>query len=283
MIDLVSPAVQNIPAKLAFALVEAQAAIEAVSKDAHNKHQDYKYASADAVIGEAKAAMAKARMACIVDRWDLLPAGGERPHAEVAVHFVVLHESGEMLPGHTTAPVIPGNGRPIDKALAAALTTCQAYFLRSLLNIPRVAADDDISGRNDADHREETRPRGQSSNDRQERPRQERQERPREAKPATDPKATQEKPREAQGEAKTTEAEGSVAPADSAPSADAGTFADPRLVIANLCSERKVPLSAVVAYLQENMAGRKLNQLTKEEVDRVTDFVKNHGGEKAAN
>ena len=63
--------------------------------------------------------------------------------------FRLDHESGEsrdflQLPW----PILEGNGRPFDKALAGALTTQQAYFVRDLLQMPK-EDENEIDRRND--------------------------------------------------------------------------------------------------------------------------------------
>lgn len=44
---------------------------------------------------------------------------------------------------------MPEKGRPLDKAFATALTTALKYWLRDLLLLPRVVADDDMDTRDD--------------------------------------------------------------------------------------------------------------------------------------
>lgn len=133
---------------LAKALAKAQEKAKAVPHDSQNDYHKYWYTSAEAVIGEAKQALAGCGLA-ILPLSQELAASGER----VDLHrtFVLLHESGEERTIFVAVPVIPERGRPLDKAVAGASTTSLSYLLRDLLLMPRVDPDDDLAGREDRD------------------------------------------------------------------------------------------------------------------------------------
>lgn len=126
------------PESIARALVVAQAAISAVGKDGVNKHHKYRYASAESIILEARQALNSAGLALIVEAARPVTAEGRYPY-RLEVAFVLVHKDGaSWRPEPMSAPVLPGNGRPEDKAEAIARTSVLSYFLRDLLQIPRM-------------------------------------------------------------------------------------------------------------------------------------------------
>lgn len=130
---------------LSAALVDAQSRIKSVGKDAYNAHHKYKYASAEAMLTAAREALNDAGLAVSRTGWRLVD--GDMPL--LISSFRLDHASGEVrdfidLPW----PILEGNGRPFDKALAGALTTQQAYFVRDLLQIPK-EDENEIDKRND--------------------------------------------------------------------------------------------------------------------------------------
>ncbi len=130
MTDTISP-----PGGLAAALARAIARSHAVAKDATNAHMRYQYASAEAVLEEARAALAAEGIA-------LLPAASSVEwHSETAgvlKRTYVLMFGAEALSATQEWPVLCDRGRPQDKAAASALTTSLAYWLRDLLLLPRL-------------------------------------------------------------------------------------------------------------------------------------------------
>lgn len=120
------------------ALVAAQRAAGSVGKGAWNDYHKYKYASAEAVIEEARHALNDAGLALMHVGWVSHPAiAGDHPHPRVEVHYRLLHEDGVALDFKASSYVIPEKGRPPDKAEAGALTTNLSYVLRTLLLLPR--------------------------------------------------------------------------------------------------------------------------------------------------
>lgn len=163
-------------ANLYEALVAAQEAAKAVAHDARNEHHRYDYTSAEAVIGECRAALNSSGLATLANCWEIKPNAvrvgvnqyGDpvnEIHDAVLVKFTTVHgATGETLAGEALCPIIPGKGRPYDKAMLGAITTATAYYLRGLLQLPRVAEHDDISGRDDSDYQPQRQPSRQQQN-----------------------------------------------------------------------------------------------------------------------
>jgi hypothetical protein len=127
---------------LAKALAGAQQRCRAANKDARNNYHGYKYASAEAIISEAKDALADSGLS-------LAPTDQRIADQTLTRRFLLLHESGESVEIVTAWPVVPERGRPIDKAVATAATTSLAYLLRDLLLMPRLDSEDDLPARQD--------------------------------------------------------------------------------------------------------------------------------------
>lgn len=132
------------------ALVAAQKQMKPVTKDSTNAFHRYQYASAEDVITAARAALNGAGLA-LVRSWRI-------ESNEIGIwlhsHFQLIFESSPMpidLGDSSNAfPIIEDKGRPLDKALAGALTTSLAYYLRDLLLIPK-------QDENQVDKRDDTR------------------------------------------------------------------------------------------------------------------------------
>lgn len=142
----------TMPAKIAGALVKASRAAEAVEKNKRMQGEKfgYAFAGADALMGEAREALAGAGLAIVLAGWrveqvDRHDFDGEKRVAwtERVLHcgFVLVHEEGETHAlSDYSMPSLPGPGRPVDKADASALTYATGYVMRGLLNLPRVEA-----------------------------------------------------------------------------------------------------------------------------------------------
>lgn len=137
--------------EISAALATAQANARAVSKGSENTHHGYLYASAEDVIAESKAALASAGLSFTRRGHtleNLVQVG-----LVLVVRYELRHVSGESLGFSSVIPVVPGKGRPIDKAVLAARTADLSYMLRDLLMLPRV--DYDVDGRNDVGYEPE--------------------------------------------------------------------------------------------------------------------------------
>lgn len=144
------------------ALVRAQAKIEAVAKDAKNKFQGYDYASSEAIIEEARKALSEAGLAVFPigqsiigplstpaaqsdDKEERKPPGPHEVSSVLRTFRLAESVSCEYQDTAFSWPVVPEKGRPADKALASALTSSLAYYLRDLLLMPRgVSPTDDM-------------------------------------------------------------------------------------------------------------------------------------------
>jgi hypothetical protein len=73
----------------------------------------------------------------------------DRAVLELSCRYYLLHESGVSYPLLRHWPVIVERGRPLDKAAAAASTTCRSYLLQGLLNMTRHKPEDDTAARED--------------------------------------------------------------------------------------------------------------------------------------
>lgn len=144
------------------ALAVAIANCKPVSKDGKNAFHKYKYATADAIIEEARSALSGAGLVLLPLEASLNGTERNGPDRfELVRTFVLLHSSGEMTPLRVCWPVVPDNGRPLDKATAIADTLSLSYLLRDLLLMPRVDPTDDMNARDDrsADKRAGKKPR----------------------------------------------------------------------------------------------------------------------------
>jgi hypothetical protein len=139
-------------AALFAAIATATFRAKAIEKDATNTHHKYKYASAEAVIEEARVPLAGEGV-CVIQTWDVLqrPDGGAW-FADVLCTYLVAHKDGGWMSFTVPVPAIRGNGRPEDKAIAASLTYSLGYFLRGLIMLPRVDSSIDTDQRDDRDY-----------------------------------------------------------------------------------------------------------------------------------
>lgn len=149
------------PPDVAKGIVAAQAAVASVPNDAKNEHHRYRYTSAEAVIQAAKKAMEAGRVALVLVHWHLVDERGEgwtmpdRGSAEigqVAARWMLVGEAGGAVEVAASMPALADRGRPVDKAVATALTYLQAYVLRGVLSMARTEEHADVDQRDDRDH-----------------------------------------------------------------------------------------------------------------------------------
>ncbi len=131
---------------LGAALAGAILAASAVKKDARNAHHGYRYASADAIIAEARQALAGNGLS-LVPLEQSIDRSGHAP--DLVRRFVLLHESGESMTIGCVWPIVEERGRPLDKAMAIAATSSLAYTLRDLLQLPRISPSEDLAAQKD--------------------------------------------------------------------------------------------------------------------------------------
>lgn len=124
-------------AKLAAALVAAQADIKAVGKDSTNPHFRNRYASLDSIIDMVRPALAKHGLAVV--------QGGTTPHTDEAgvvraftVETMLIHSSGEWILNGAILPVAKAD----PQGAGAALTYGRRYSLSALLSISTDEDDD---------------------------------------------------------------------------------------------------------------------------------------------
>lgn len=135
---------------LAIALLNAQREILGVGKDAKNNFQNYDYVSAEAIVAVSRRALnahglTVDREFIVDDAQAVLPM---LPILKSTFHLTHA-ESGGATVRTTDWFIVEGKGRPVDKALAGALTSSLAYFLRDLLLIPKQEEAESLDRRDD--------------------------------------------------------------------------------------------------------------------------------------
>lgn len=128
--------------KLAAALCAAQGEVGGVQKGSKNTHQRFDYTSIEEMVVATRGPLRRAGLV-------VLPAA-HRVEGEVLVtEWVLAHTSGESMPLRYDMPIVPGKGRPQDKAASASASQALNYLLRDLLLLPR-GEREDIDGRDDS-------------------------------------------------------------------------------------------------------------------------------------
>ena len=158
------------------ALLKAQKAIVSVGKDAKNDFHKYKYVSAESMMAECRAVLHDAGLVLTCEGsgglsslvhsvvWqpfkDSDPQMVESNTVIVNRCFRLCHpESGESRVYTFAFPAVPEKGRPIDKAVAGALTSSLSYFLRDLLQVPR-GDENEMDRRHDGEEPPTGKPNG---------------------------------------------------------------------------------------------------------------------------
>jgi len=141
----------KIDPELAAALVRSQGRIRDLPLDGENRHHGYSYVTAESIISAARFALVLEGLVLVEmgQRFEILDA----ELGVLTTERMLVHTSGATMPIPTRSwPVIPGRGRPWDKAIAGASTAALGYSLRGLLLIARGAGDADMDRRDDRDH-----------------------------------------------------------------------------------------------------------------------------------
>lgn len=137
------------PGGLYKALLDAQKDVQEVAKADYNEFANFAYASAEDILREARKVLNSHGLVARRGSWTI--AEEERPKMEfvIIMDFILAHpESGGMITDKFPFPAVIMKGAPLDKAVAKALTSGLAYWLRDLLLIPRV--DEEMNTRDDS-------------------------------------------------------------------------------------------------------------------------------------
>ena len=128
-----------VSASLDGALLEAQRLIRGVRKGSRNDYHRYNYASAEDMIAESRKVLLAAGLVAPRESWSL--AHRDSVWIITSTMRIAHPVSGESRLVTTEYPIVPEKGRPLDKAANASLSTSYAYWLRDLLQIPRVETE----------------------------------------------------------------------------------------------------------------------------------------------
>lgn len=114
------------------AILEARRALAAVAKKSYNEFHKFSYVSADTMVASCREVLHEHGL--VVTRQTQI----DLERGVLSSAFTLVHpESGETLETSFPWAFVAEKGRPIDKALAGALTSSLNYYLRDLLLIPR--------------------------------------------------------------------------------------------------------------------------------------------------
>jgi len=121
------------------ALAAAAEKVRAVAKASRNEHHRYSYASSEDVLVAAREAMDGSGLAVVPTDCDIVQVGDLYV---LKRSFELTHSGGASKLCRMSWPLEINKGKTPDKAAAGAETTSFAYFLRTLLRMPRLAEDD---------------------------------------------------------------------------------------------------------------------------------------------
>src|SRR5688572_24353426 len=142
-------------ANLFAALARAQKAAQGVEKTKKITFgQQYKYASGEDVVAEARRAMANEGLAFTATSYKV---SSRDEMLVLSSRYLLTHSSGESLEIESETPIIPGNGRPEDKATATAMTYNLSYTLRGVLLLERVDEGHEVDARDDTKYEPKSR------------------------------------------------------------------------------------------------------------------------------
>lgn len=141
---------------LTAALLAAQVALPQVTKDATNNFMKFNYVSAEGMIAACRSILHEQGLLAQRTGWATLPPNGSAiDYGSIVSHMKLVHvPSGQEQLDEITWPIVPEKGRPMDKAIAAALTSSLSYWLRDLLMVPR-EEEDGMNSRDDRGHTHE--------------------------------------------------------------------------------------------------------------------------------
>lgn len=124
--------------KLNAAILRAQGRIKPLQKASRNAFAGYDYASAEDVIQAAREALIAEGVLVTPGSWSVVRNGD---HTDVSA-FVYVCGHGGRFTAHFDFPAEVGKGKPLDKAVAGALTMGLREWLRVFLLIPRVDVEE---------------------------------------------------------------------------------------------------------------------------------------------
>ncbi len=126
-------------------LLEAQKALQGVGKGSNNSFHNYNYTSAEEMLTACREALHTAGLTCFRKGWKIVSDEHDPTlkmiECEMRISEATSAAGGSaegILDSQFHYPICPGNGRPLDKAVSAALTTGLSYWLRDLLLLPRI-------------------------------------------------------------------------------------------------------------------------------------------------
>jgi hypothetical protein len=139
------------------ALKVAQQSLQAVGKGSQNSFHGYSYTSAEDMLKACRTSLLDAGLVCTRRQWNITEIAGtmwvtSQVELSLADGDMQDEQVCNSLTSEFTYPIVPANGRPVDKALSAALTTGLSYWLRDLLLLPRVD-DLEVDTRDDSKYK----------------------------------------------------------------------------------------------------------------------------------
>ena len=106
----------------------------------------YSYTSTEAIMAHGTAVLGRHGLAFLPTASSLQATGEQKPPFVLVRSWLLIHpESGGTLAMTQDWPVVPGKGRDLDKAVAAADTASYGYVLRDMLMLPRVEKGTDLN------------------------------------------------------------------------------------------------------------------------------------------
>src|SRR5690606_12731717 len=129
-------------AKLAAALVKAQAEIKGVAKDATNPHFKNKYASLDALMDMARPILAKHGLAIL--QGSTIPETDAGHLTGFTLETMLLHESGEWMANAVVIPIEKASAQGVGSGLSYG----RRYGVSALLALTTGEDDDGEAAQN---------------------------------------------------------------------------------------------------------------------------------------
>ena len=122
------------PKTVADCLLIAQQQIGSIEKTGRNDFHGYDYVSAETMISDCRPVLHEAGIVMTAGDVELIPCSPDTMIVRVSYRLSTADDSTEI---SRDFPAVLSKGRPMDKAVAGALTSCLTYTLRDLLLIPR--------------------------------------------------------------------------------------------------------------------------------------------------